>query len=88
MTKLKPTTLMVIDQTLRGKYAMNAPDVPDWFKGNSDNLPNEPIIDSDEVAWRNYEGELMKWAVENLGTIYFQWRWYYADRMIEIEFKK
>ena len=57
---------MVIDQTLRGFYAMNAPVIPEWY------LYENAFARDDTIS----------------EEIFFKWRWYYADRMIEQEFKK
>jgi hypothetical protein len=62
---------------LIGLYARTAPDVPDWFD-------DKPQV-KDKL--RN-QSEYREWNSKNSEIRYFQWRLYYANKMIELLNKK
>ena len=61
-TKLKPTTLMARDLTLKGLFAKESPDVPAWFSNKIED-GNHIFKDISEeeiyIQWLEYYSELM-----------------------------
>jgi hypothetical protein len=55
----RQTTLMANDLTLRGRFAMNAPDVPDWFGIIRGDLKNDEYLELRFIRWLEYYADLM-----------------------------
>ena len=58
---IKPTTLMASDLTLKGLFAMNAPDVPEWYidKRTIDDSFNGETDEEVFIQWLEYYADLM-----------------------------
>src|SRR6185369_16843545 len=74
------------------------PKAPDSYRSLPDDSPHkelltqwhgDPIFDLPEELkwyqekWEAYWNEKSDWEKENARSRYFQWRWYFADQMIE-----
>lgn len=74
----KPKIKMPNDLTLRDLFAKDAPDeIPEWYK----HTPLSQKTFQSNSAIRDYE-------IKDEQNRYFQWRYYYADKMIEHSTKK
>jgi hypothetical protein len=64
---------------LRPFFAAHAPGVPEWFTHTpAPGKPNTGDMDS-----TGYHSARAAWSREDDAQRFFQWRWFYADRMID-----
>jgi len=63
--------------TKREMLAMNAPDVPEWFITKFKNKATTTLVYNPKTGHNDKLCELDK------EMIYFKWRWYYADMMLD-----
>ena len=82
----KPTP-MAIDETLRSLHTRYAGDAPNWFSHKE--LENKPeIVDDDDLGLIIWDKDYHEWLLKDQEERYFQWKLYYADKMIRLLNKK
>ena len=63
--------------TKREMFAMNAPDVPDWFM--SKHCGDEQY----GFYHGTYNSKEWRFGLKGKEKIFFEWRWHYADMMLQ-----